>query len=272
MPTTDMKFVKGLNIAIIILAGLATLGSIACITLTAAGGDALSDPSLYSAMFYGFADEFDMYGHYYGGMSDANIAAGLFGVVFGLMIAVFVWCLICSAITVVSGILGLRNAEKPAKLGGAFVWAIVGAVAALLSGRLITTALLVASAIFISRVRKGAAASYTQAAYGYAPQPQYPYQAGYQQVPYQPEGSQTSYQASSQQPGNYQPSAAQQPSGFQPVGADYPAVYQQPQTAEPEASSTSAPAPAYTITAEPAAPAESATTSAGNASERDSNS
>ena len=268
MPITDMKFVKGLNIAIIVLAGLATLGSLACVALTAAGGSALADPSLYSTMFYEFADEFDMYGYYYGGMGDANIAAGIFGVVFGLMTAVFVWCLICSAITLVSGILGLRNAEKPAKLGSAFVWAIVGAAAALLSGRLITTALLVASAIFISRVRKGATPSYTQAAYGYAPQPQYPYQAGYQQAPYQPDGPQTGYQANGQQPNGYQPTAAQQPSNFQPVGADYAPVYQQAQAAEPETSS----APAYTVIAEPVEPVEPTAAPTNNASERDANS
>ena len=150
-----------------------------------------------------------------------------------------------------AGILGLRNASKPDKLKGAFVWAIVGAVAAGLSGRMITMALLIVSTFFISKVRKsGTNASqppYAQAAYGYTPQPAYD-QAGYYGYTNQP----AYQQPQSQQAVYTQPAYDQQPYA-QPAPAYAPVVDQQfyaPATAgQPEQ-------PEQPLQAEPAQPAE----------------
>ena len=92
------------------------------------------------------------------GITDATTADGVkaantlfMGFSMTMVIVGFLLCLI----TLIAGILAVRNAEKPEKLGGAFVMSIISAVAAFLCGRIVTLVLLIVNCVQISKVRKG---------------------------------------------------------------------------------------------------------------------
>ncbi len=53
-----------------------------------------------------------------------------------------------------AAILALRNYNNPAKLGGAFGWSIVAAIASFLAGGLVSTVLFIISAVYIGKLRR----------------------------------------------------------------------------------------------------------------------
>lgn len=205
MQNSNARTVRGLSIAVIVIAGLGVLASIIGLIAMAVGHAAISDPDIIAEITFALNADPDLYyemGAYY--LDEASVAA-LASLTIVVCVAILAWGLICSAVTLAAGILGLRNASTPEKLGVTFGWTIAGAVAAFLSGSLIAMVLLIISAVCINRMRKPVA-SYQ------------PYGQPVQAAPYyaQPQGMPTAPTAPAQpyaQPANpyVQPIAAAQP-------------------------------------------------------------
>ncbi len=243
MPDHNARIVRGLSIATVVLAALAILASLAAAAFLAVGGTVLSDPSFIEELL----DEGDSYYYYSDSYhhSDSSLstseASSLMSMFVGLAAVSLVWCLLCSCIVLVAGILGIRNSSKPDKLNAAFGWAIAGAVASLLGGSWITLVLLIISAVYLNRMRKAATMPYGQAGMPYAPSATYPpysqpngygQPAGYGQLPYgqqlsceqQEQATQTEQSSQAAQPAQpaqpaqsaAQPSQPEQPSEEQP--------------------------------------------------------
>ena len=152
---SDSRAVKGLNIAIIVLAALNLVGSIFVAFSVGVVGIAFSDPSVQSSLY----DEL-YYDYYYGDLYDSGltpddmiallIGLGSVGVVFSLL------TLGTSIFTLITGIFGVRNAGNADKLGSTFIMTIISIVLNVLCFSLIMFILLIISAVFINKVRKSA--------------------------------------------------------------------------------------------------------------------
>ena len=152
---SDSRAVKGLNIAIIVLAALSLVGSIFVAFSVGVVGIAFSDPSVQSSLY----DEL-YYDYYYGDLYDSGltpddmiallIGLGSVGVVFSLL------TLGTSIFTLITVIFGVRNAGNADKLGSTFIMTIISIVLNVLCFSLIMLILLIISAVFINKVRKSA--------------------------------------------------------------------------------------------------------------------
>ena len=188
MPNSDARMVRGLSIAVLVLSILAIAGSLLTVLLLGIGGVALNDPSVTgsAALEINGDPELSAYN------IDSQDILGLTMLGLGIATVFLGWFAVCSIVPLVAAILGMRNYNNVDKLGGAFGWAIAGAVFSLLCGNIITMVLLIVSAVYINKLRKAPMVPYGQPqpypAYGqqgYAPQPQ-PYGQGYApQQPYQ---------------------------------------------------------------------------------------
>lgn len=217
MPNPDARMVRGLSIAVLILSILALAGSLLAFAFLGFGGAVISDPSFASSAVQELnsdptvQNEMDSY---------ALTGDDILGLTaLGLIVAgIFLgWLVLCSIVALVAAILGMRNYGNPAKLNGAFGWAVAGAVLALLSGRFITTILLVVSAVYINKVRHA-----TTIPYG-ARQPQYAQPQYGQPMQQPPVYGQQPMQQPQPQPGQYY----QQPGQPAPLPQN-PAQPQQP--------------------------------------------
>lgn len=173
MPNSDARMVRGLSIAVLVLSILAILGSLLALAVVGIGGVAVTDPSVIAEMERSGAVSGKLNGHSLSGAEAAGLAVLSLGV-----IAIGTgWLLICAVVSMVAGILGMRNYDKPEKLGAAFGWTIAAAVLAFLSGRIVTTVLLVVCAVYINKLRNPQVNPYGQPQPVYAqPYPQQPYQ------------------------------------------------------------------------------------------------
>ncbi len=236
--SSDAKTVRGLSIAVVVLSALSILAVILGFAALAAFGVVANDPSFVSELDHelqeaaqGSTNYFDDDYAYYQALSGADVSSVL-GVVLGLGAFALAWGFIGSVVPLISGILGIRNCARREKLNMTFVWAIVGAVAALLMGNLITMALLIISAVYLNRLKK---APVEQPPAGY--QPPYGYGQPYGYNPQQP------YGYGQQQPSNYaNPPYGQAPYGQVPPAQQNP--YGQPgETADGRTSEPSQTAP-----------------------------
>lgn len=202
MQNSHAGTIRGLSIAVIILSILSILGMIVSLLFLGVGGVALSDPELRDAASYSLSvDPESAYTMEQLGITEDD-AFGLMGILLGLGAVYSFWGIICCIVSLIAGIIGLRNCKNTAKLGGVFGWAIAGAVMSLLYGNIVVMVLLIISAVCASKDRKAATAiPYGQpAAYYGAPQqtygaPQQPYGA-----PQQPYAAPQQPQAQPQQP------------------------------------------------------------------------
>ena len=148
---SDSRAVKGLNIAIIVLAALGLLASLSSIFGVGLMGAALSDPSIQSSMMNEFNYE-------YRSEYNANDIMGMLVGLGAILMVCSILALPASILALIAGILALRNAAKPDKLGAAFVLTIIAIILNVLCFQLITFILLIISAVFINKVRKSAVA------------------------------------------------------------------------------------------------------------------
>ena len=213
MYESDVRVVRGVSIASIVLAVLAILGCIAAMALSAGLGVVASDPS----NFDGYVEYRDDLGATNGidaqyDMS-AEDASALVTMVFGFISAFSGIGVVLCVISLIAGIVGVRNARNPQKVGKIFGWSIAGAVCAILMGRVISCILLIVNAVYANRLKKAAAnpVMNAQPAYGYAPQG-YAQPMAAQPMPQQPVPGTAPMQ---------QPAAGAVPAQ-QPMGADAP--------------------------------------------------
>ena len=157
MQTNHAKIIRGLSIATVVLSAIAIAGCVIGLFALGAGGVAANEYGL-DAVHYSqnhvdgsFATHWDD-GYHHGSyaLSDDDLMGLLnFGLIVGAVAVV--WELLCAAVSLVAGIMGIRGANVKARLGGVFGWSIAGAVAAFLSGRIVTCVLLVIAAVYASK-------------------------------------------------------------------------------------------------------------------------
>ncbi len=226
--TPDMKVVRGISIANIVIAALAILFWVTIAAFTLFSSVLLADANLTSELSvyldYALEDSFDEYSidpsaiDAYG--MDGDQVIGLVALVMAGGVVLSIWCIVGSIIGLAAGIVGVRNAARPEKLGGVFGWAVAAAVLSFLGGSFawLSTALFVVVAVFANRARKAAAAPAGRYGAGaiYGQPQQYPYGSG------QPYGQQP-YGQQPGQPAGQNPYAQQpmQPYG-QPLPGDQP--------------------------------------------------
>lgn len=198
MQTSHSGTIRGLSIATIILTILTILGLLLCLALLGVGGVAMNDPTVQNAASIELSGDADaMAAMAEMGLTEDD-AFGMLAFVFGLGAAFIVWAIICCIIALIAGIKGLKAAKNSEKLGGAFGWAVAGAIASFLGGSIIVMILLIISAVCISKDRKAATTiPYGQPAayYGAPQQPQQMYGA-----PQQPYGAPQQPYSAPQQP------------------------------------------------------------------------
>lgn len=156
MQTDHAKTIKGLSIATIVMSSIAILGCVIGFFALGVGGFAANtygpDAIHYSQNHVDHSIAAHMGDGYYG--SYAFSEDDLMGLLeFALVLGAIgiAWELLCAIVSLVAGIIGLRGANVPERLGRVFGWGIAGAVAAFLSGRVITCVLLVIAAVYASK-------------------------------------------------------------------------------------------------------------------------
>lgn len=174
MQQNHAKALKGLSIAVIILSALALLGCIIGIVFTmVASGIATTYAPQYLDSYYDGG-----YGSSYELAQDAEDAMAMLALAGIVGAGLLGWAILCSVVTLVSGIIGLRNAANPAKLGSVFGWSVTGAIVGLIGGGFVTMVLCIIMAVFANKDKQLAESGL----YGYAAYP-----AG--AVPAQPMGA-----------------------------------------------------------------------------------
>lgn len=138
--------IKGMSIAVIVLAALGIIGAILIMVFSGLlsavvldGGYGLMNDLTYE---YGALD-----GSYYGyfDAEDAFFVSMLMMLVGG---GLSIWVLVCCVVTLIAGIFGVLHAANPAKLGLVMGWAIAGAILSFLGGSIVTVVLLIIVAVF----------------------------------------------------------------------------------------------------------------------------
>ena len=254
MSNSNAKAIKGLSIAVLVFSALTIVAALIGIVALAIGGAAL--PSIIDHGYYLYYNDPSFYEgleelREYGITTTDAYNLAMFAI--GITIALVVWLLLCSAVTLVASILGIRNAAKPEKLASAFGWSIAGAIAAFLSGRMITTVLLVIMAVLIGKARSAqtAGAGYANAGaqtpYGYAASGYNGYgYPGYAAGPAPAYGQQQAMAYQPQQPAyGYDAGAAQAQAQAQAAGGYTAASSQTPGqvTVQPSAAPAAASSP-----------------------------
>ena len=189
MPNSDERMVRGLSIAVLVLSILAIVFMLGVLGLIGLSGAAISDPDVANSAILqlesdpAVTDELSALD-----LSGEDII-GITALGFGLASVALVWVLICAVVSMIAAIIGMRNYNKPQKLGSVFGWAIAGAILTFLSGLIIQTVLLIIVAVYANKLRKAS----TAIPYG-QPQPMYaqqgyaqPMQQGYAQQPASPQ-------------------------------------------------------------------------------------
>ncbi len=192
MQTSDMKVVRGIGIANVVISAIALafhLLVVACLILGFAG---LLDPSIAAS----FAREINASGTFYDYSGSAYLTTddvvgltigmlGAFITVFGVLAVLTLFCLI-------AGIKEMRGGKNIDRIGSAFGWSIAGAILAFCGGgfSMISMVLFIIGAIWANKARKIPAIPYGQPQPGYAPSYQ---QAGFQPPYGQPMPGQQGY-------------------------------------------------------------------------------
>ena len=194
MYSSDARMVRGVSIAVIIFSSLALLGGVVVLFFLGIGGATLSDSDFVNQLAIINSDP--DFVREYGGAASSEDLAMLGSLAVGVGAAATIGFMLCAAVSLVAGIMGLRRASHPEKAGAAFGWAIAGAIAAVLSGRFITAILLVIAAVYLNRLKRAMqypmpGQAYPGAAYpaqaAYSSQPTYPTQPAYPTQPSQPQ-------------------------------------------------------------------------------------
>lgn len=145
MQNNRAKGLKGLGIAVIVIAAISLVGCILAIVACVMGGlyvDHYGIGPLY--IDNGPGPGYELKPH------EARQLAS-FGIV--AAIALMGWAVVMNIVVLIAGIIGLRRADRPEKMGGVFALSIAGAVCALLGGKLISVVLLVIMAVIANQIK-----------------------------------------------------------------------------------------------------------------------
>ena len=222
---SDSKTVRGLSIAIVVLAALGILGVIAGFALIAIFGVAVNDPTVIAEIqnelngtAYSSGNYFDDDYIYLGGMDSGSILAMLDATV-GISAFLLVLGLLCVVVQLIAGVIGIKSCADSTKFSKLFGWTIAGIVVSVLTCSVITLVLFIIVAVYVNKMKKLPQPGYYQQPYV---QPgQNPYAQGTPQQPYgQPYGQpyEQPYAQGAPQP----PFAQQQDAQSQPLNEQQP--------------------------------------------------
>lgn len=261
MYTKNAGYIRGLGIATIALSAVALLTCLFCLVVGGVTAAALGDGYL--------AHELSAYDHHYGYGYGAQEVVNLTLIILAIIV---IWEILSGIVSLVAGIIALRQGNNPAKYGSIFAWSIAGAVASLLGGRLISMGVLIVAAALAGKEKNARDTAqwqqnnpvvtqpgycqatvsqdpfYTNVTSGNAAQPQQAQQAG--------EGASTQTagtQAGVEVPFTHAPVQAQ--AQVQPQGYPQPTQAYQQTYCQPAVPTAAQPAPQTAPAAEPAAPA-----------------
>ena len=118
---SDSKTVRGLSIAIVVLAALGILGVIAGFALIAIFGVAVNDPTVIAEIqnelngtAYSSGNYFDDDYIYLGGMDSGSVLAMLNATV-GISAFLLVMGLLCVVVQLIAGVIGIKSCADPTK-------------------------------------------------------------------------------------------------------------------------------------------------------------
>ena len=225
---SDSKTVRGLSIAIVVLAALGILSVIVGFAIIAIFGVAVNDPTVIAEIqnelnstAYSSGNYFDDDYIYLGGMDSGDILAMLNATV-GISAFLLVMGLLCVVVQLIAGVIGIKSCADPSKFSKLFGWTIAGIVVSVLTCSVITLVLFIIVAVYVNKMKKLPPEAFAQQQMGYAGTQPYANQGAYQAP--QPGYYQQPYNAQAPygQPGQYPPAqgAPQQPYG-QPYEQPY---------------------------------------------------
>lgn len=244
---SDSKTVRGLSIAIVVLAALGILSVIVGFAIIAIFGVAVNDPTVIAEIqnelngtAYSSGNYFDDDYIYLGGMDSGDILAMLNATV-GISAFLLVMSLLCVVVQLIAGVIGIKSCADPSKFSKLFGWTIAGIVVSVLTCSVITLVLFIIVAVYVNKMKKLPLEAFAQQQMGYAGTQPYAnqgaYQApqpGYYQQPYVQPGQNPYAQGAPQQPYGqpykqpYAQGAPQQPFAQQQDAQGQPPSEQQP--------------------------------------------
>ena len=243
---SDSKTVRGLSIAIVVLAALGILSVIVGFAIIAIFGVAVNDPTVIAEIqnelngtAYSSGNYFDDDYIYLGGMDSGDILAMLNATV-GISAFLLVMGLLCVVVQLIVGVIGIKSCADPSKFSKLFGWTIAGIVVSVLTCSVITLVLFIIVAVYVNKMKKLPPESFAQQQMGYAGaqpytnQGSYQAQPGYYQQPYVQPGQNPYAQGAPQQPYGQpyeQPFAQSQPQ--QPFAQQQDAQGQPPSEPQP---------------------------------------
>lgn len=154
MQTNHANAIRGLSIAVIIIAGLTILACIIGLVFLGVGGSYVANMSPDAWEYYLYDGDYYSYDYY--GVDGSDMAA-IMVMLIGLGGIALVCELALSVVALIAGILGLRNYNDPTKMNLVFGWSLAGAITALLSGNMVTMVLLIIMCVFAYKDKQLAA-------------------------------------------------------------------------------------------------------------------
>ena len=155
---SDSKTVRGLSIAIVVLAALGILGVIAGFALIAIFGVAVNDPTVIAEIqnelnstAYSSGNYFDDDYIYLGGMDSSSILTMLNATV-GISAFLLVLGLLCVVVQLIAGVIGIKSCADPTKFSKLFGWTIAGIVVSALTCSVITLVLFIIVAVYVKNM------------------------------------------------------------------------------------------------------------------------
>lgn len=197
---SDVRILKGINIAAIILSALGALAALIVVVCGIVGAVFVGDSQFTNMMYYELSGS-SSYDPYSEAILVSAFASSLMLVC--IIIALFGAALKGAALT--AGIFGMQAANDPQRRGAAFIWAVVAAVLNGLIGSFISMVLFIVSAVYINKMRKADSQPMQDQMPYYGSQPQGFSQSPYQQAPKAP--SQQPYTQQTQQYAPVQPAS-----------------------------------------------------------------
>lgn len=158
MQTKNAGNIKGLGIAVLALSIFVMLCCLLCFVLLGMTNAAFGEGAFMDHLAYELSSELDYtygYGHDFG-YDSYDMSQGIASFIISILGVLVGWELLTCIVSLIAGIVAMRQAKNIAKYGSIFSWAIAGAIASLLGGRIIATALLIVIAVFANKDKNAA--------------------------------------------------------------------------------------------------------------------
>ncbi len=234
---SDLKVIKGVNIAAMVLSGLGLLAALITAIVAIVGQGYLYSPEFQDLLHSSYQQDFQAGDSGITEEDAVNITTLVTSMTAVFFIFFSILGIVIKGVLIAASYFGFKTASDPSRAKSSFVWAIVAAVVAGLCGSFVSMVLFIVSAVYLNKFRRGGQApAFTGNAAPY-------YSVPYQQVPYQPQAANQPVYA---QPGVQQP--------VPPQAAPAQPVYTPAQPVPP----ATQPAPVAPVAEAPVQPASSA--------------